>query len=674
MKNNFFDKINMFLVNIVYSSVIFVIFSYYFLTNSNYLMFAFIAVFFMIFITANITVHIVKKKHYEERIRNISFSSRDKDFFAGDSTVYNFGLPLVFINDSGHFIWCNEQFDELFDNKSLMKQELKDMFKLHIAPKIELLAEDFSFEQNINGKEFLVKTVVVAHKAGKREGYSVMIYFIDKSNEKHIQKLYDSRRIAVGEIVVDSYEEIYQTNGEIVINSINVELSKIIDRWLRGKKAVARKMVRDRYFVVIEYDSLQEIIKDKFSILSDVKKINVGNSIPVTLSIGISALWDSVSENEANIAKAIESVTSRGGDQALVMIKGKKDEYYGAGNVEFESLNEVKARVVANQLKDIILDSSKVIIMGHAIPETDMDSLGACLAVYRAATLLGKRARIVLKEDKEMIKVMLDDIKLTKEYDDVFITTSYALAIKDEKTLIVVVDVSDAPRTEAPRLLDGAERVVVIDHHRRGPSYIRNTLLDYNEVTASSTSELMVEILQYMHPGLCVPKIEAEAMYAGILVDTKNLVFKTGRRTFAAAAFLRGQNVDTVTVRKYTQPDLDTFRHIANVTKNAKIFENRIAISRASEQLVNSDLVISIAADQMLNVLGIEASFVLYKFDDGSVKITARSLGEINVQVIMSRLGGGGHLTAAATVIKNAASLDSVEKSLTDQIKAYLDN
>lgn len=674
MKKNFFEKLNMILVNIIFSTIVLAVFSYYFLTRKLFLIFGISISAYFIFIIFNLIVYFIKKKIQEDKVKRISFLSRGKDIYAGESLVHNFALPLAFVSDSGYFIWCNDLFEVLFDDKQFMKQELKDMFKLHIAPKIELLSDDFSFEQNINGKEYLVKTSIVTHQSGKSDGFSVMIYLIDKSYEKSLQILYDNQRIAVGEIVVDSYEEIYQTNGEIVINSINVELSKIIDRWLNGKKAVARKMVRDRYFIVMEYESLQELIKDKFSILSDVKKINVGNSIPVTLSIGVSALFDSVSDNEANIPKAIEAVTSRGGDQAVVMIKDKKDEFFGAGNVEFESLNEVKARVVANQLKELILDSSKVIIMGHAIPDTDMDSLGACLAVYRASTLLGKRARIVLKENKDMLKVMLDDIKASKEYEDVFITTSYALAIRDEKTLVIVVDVSDAPRCEAPRLLDGAERIVVIDHHRRGPAYIRNTLLDYNEVNASSTSELMVELLQYMHPGLSIPKLEAEALYAGILVDTKNLVFKTGRRTFAAAAFLRGENVDTVTVRKYTQPDLDTFLEISNVTKNAKIFEDIIAISRVTDKISNSDLVISISADQMLNVLGIEASFVLYRFEDGSVKITARSLGEINVQVIMSRLGGGGHLTAAATVIKDAASLDSVEKMLTEQIKAYLDN
>lgn len=672
MKNNFFDKLNMMLVNVIFSSVLIVGFSYYFLTKGLFVpFFVAISVYFL-FIAINLAVYFIKKKHLEEKVKKLSFGTKWKAVSPGESAVYNFGLPLAFVSDSGTFIWSNELFESLYDDKKEMRQDLKDMFVLHIAPKIELLAEDFSFEQTIKDKQFLVKTAVVGQITGSRDGFSVMIYLIDKSYEKNIKRLYESQRMAVGELVIDSYEEIYQTNGEIVINSINVELSKIIDKWLKGKKAVARKMVRDRYFIVMEYDSLQEIMKEKFSILSDVKKINVGNSIPVTLSIGISVLWDSVSENEANIAKAIEAVTSRGGDQAVVMAKGQRDEFYGAGNVEFESLNEVKARVVSNQLKDLILDSSKVLVMGHAFP--DMDSLGASLAVYRAATLLGKRARIVLKENNENLKVIMNELKLSKEYEDVIITPSYALAIRDEKTLVVVVDVSDAQRAEAPRLLEGAERIAVIDHHRRGSSYIRDTLLDYNEVTASSTSELMVEILQYMHPGLSVPKLEAEAMYAGILVDTKNLVFKTGRRTFAAAAFLRGQNVDTVAVRKYTQPDLNTFLDIANVTKNSKIYDNKIAISKASQINSNTDLVISIAADQMLNVLGVEASFVLYRFDDGSVKITARSLGEINVQVIMSKMGGGGHLTAAATNIKDGNSIDTIEKILIDNIRAYLNS
>ena len=672
MKKNIFEKINIMILNIIIVSIMVIFFSYNFLKNGQYSLFFISIICLAIYVLINVFIKFIRKKIFEDKLKDISFDFDNNKSFKVPGAIYNFGLPLAFLSDNGELLFSNDLLEEMFESGTELKSTLSEIFYNYISPKIELLANDLSFETSIGGKDFLVKTAILNQFSTKNVSFSVMLYFIDKSNEKSLKKLYDSQRIAVGEIVVDSYEEIYQKNGEIVINSINVELSKYIDKWLNGKKAIAKKMVRDRFFIVMEYEALQEIMKDKFSILANVKQINVGNSIPITLSIGISVLWDSVVENESNIPKAIESVVSKGGDQAVVMCKGKNDEYFGAGNVELESLNEVKARVVSQKLKEIIKESSKVLIMGHAIPETDMDSLGACLAAYRAATLLNKKAKIVLKEGKETLKVMMDEIAKHPEYNEVFINTSMALAICDPDTLLIVVDVSDAPRSEAPRLVETARKIVVIDHHRRGNDYIRNTLLDYNEVTASSTSELMVEILKYMHPGLTIPKVEAEAMYAGILVDTKNLVFKTGRRTFAAASFLRGQNVDTVAVRKYTQPDLDTFLEISNISSNAKIYFDKVAISKAKRQLKNKDLVISVAADQMLNVLGIEASFVLYEQEDGNVKITARSLGDINVQVIMSKMGGGGHLTAAATIIRDGTNIENIEKLLIDNIKKYL--
>ena len=270
MKNNFFEKLNMMIVNIIFTLVLTVGFSYYFLTQNMYVAFSFLLAAYIVFAAVNIAVYFIKKKLREEKLKHISFAARGKEVYAGESAVNNFGLPLAFVSDFGSFIWCNEQFEELFNDKSSMRQELRDIFKLHIAPKIDLLADDFSFELSINNKQFLVKTAVVNHVSGSRDGYSVMIYLIDKTAEKEIKHLYESQRIAVGELVVDSYEDIYQTNGEIVINRINVELSKIIDRWLSGKRAVARKMVRDRYFIVMEYDSLQEIMKEKFSILDKI--------------------------------------------------------------------------------------------------------------------------------------------------------------------------------------------------------------------------------------------------------------------------------------------------------------------------------------------------------------------------------------------------------------------
>ncbi len=671
MKKGLFEKLNMMIVNVVFMSILVVIFSYYFLTEKQYSLFFLTIILYSLFILINVSIRLIKKKILRDRINRVSISMGENNNTIVPGVISNFGLPLAFLYDSGEFIFSNSHMEELFESRSEMKRELAQLFDFQIAPQIELLSDDLSFEQKFGNKEFLIKTSFLNNFEDKNHLFIVMIYFIDKTSEKEIKRLYDSQRIALGELVIDSYEEIYQTDGEIVINSINVEISKLIDKWLAGKKAISKKLVRDRYFIVMEYDALLEIMKDRFKILADVKKIEVGNSVPVTLSIGISAMYDSVVENEKNIAKSIESVISKGGDQAVVRCKGKNDEYFGAGNVEMETLSQVKARIVSQKLKELIKSSSKVIVLGHAIPDTDMDSLGACLAVYRAATLLNKKAEIVLNNSKEMLKVMLDNIHMNHDYDKVFINTSFALATYTDDVLVVVVDVSDAARSEAPRLLEIAQNVVVIDHHRRGNDYIRNTLLDYNEVTASSTSELMVEILQYMHPGLSIPKIEAEALYAGILVDTKNLVFKTGRRTFAAASFLRSQNVDTVSVRKYTQPDLDTFLEISSVSSNAKIYFDRVAISKATRHLKNKDLVISVSADQMLNVLGIEASFVLFEQENGTVKITARSLGDINVQVIMGKMGGGGHLTAAATIVKDM-DIENVEKLLIDNIKAYL--
>ncbi len=671
MKKKFVEKLNISVINAVIVVILTAVFSFNFLKSGRFGLFIFTAVSVSAAAAINMIVAVYKKKALTDKIRNLSFYTGGKDLYTGMSTVRNFSLPIAFVSDSGAYIWSNDLFNDIFGDRSDMRRELRNIYTLHVRPKIELLDSDLSFEVELEGRYFKILCSIINTASAARSGFTVMMYLIDITSEKLLQSTYRKKRIALGEIVLDSYEEIYQTNGEIVINSITVELSKLIDKWLKGKKAISKKMVRDRYLLVMEEESLNELIKDKFSILSEAKKINVGNSIPVTLSIGVSVHEDTIVDIDHKVGEAIETAMSRGGDQAVVRYKDRPDSYYGAGNVELESLNEVKARVVANQLKELILSSSKVLIMGHAVPETDMDSLGACLALYRAATLLGKRACIVLKEPKQLINVMMEEIHRHHEYDDVFINTSYALTIMDDKTLVVVADVSEASRTEAPRLLDGASRVAVIDHHRRGTDYIKNALLDYNEVTASSTSELMIEILKYMHPGLSVPKTEAEAMYAGILVDTKNLVFKTGRRTFAAAAFLRGQNVDTVAVRKYTQPDLQTFLEINKVTSNAKIHFGKIAVSKAKNQSLNRDLVISVAADQMLNVLGIEASFVIFEQDDGSVKITARSLGEINVQVIMGEMGGGGHLTAAAAVIRGAG-MDEAEKRLIKIISDYL--
>ena len=478
------------------------------------------------------------------------------------------------------------------------------------------------------------------------------------------------RRTAIGEIIVDSYEEIYQQSGEAVMNQITVELSKIFDKWLQGKKALLKKRTRDKYLLVIEDDGLHQLEKDKFSVLNEAKKINVGNNIPVTLSIGIASYNDSVEENFNAAASALELALDRGGDQAIVRIDNK-DTFYGASDIELESLNKVKSRLTADLLKKEILASKKVFIVGHKFP--DMDALGSALAIYRACTELGVPSNIILNSSNPTIDIMMNNLKKSGEYEDVFIGTSRALTETNmTNLLLVVVDVFSRDKTECPEIFEHIDRVVVIDHHRKNADHIKGAIIDYSESYASSTSELIIELLNYMIQNINLHPLEVEAMYAGILIDTKYFTFKTGTRTFDAAAFLRKQGVDTVSVRKYCQPDMQTFIDISRVTSNARIVLNKISISRVPLSMDNKDMVASIASDQMLDVLGVEASFVLAEDNGNVVKIKGRSKGKINVQIILEKMNhGGGHFTAAATFMKDI-SVEDAEAELILKIADYL--
>ncbi len=333
-----------------------------------------------------------------------------------------------------------------------------------------------------------------------------------------------------------------------------------------------------------------------------------------------------------------------------------------------ERRTKVRARVISNLLKEEIDKSKRVLIMGHN--NCDMDSLGASLALYRACCIRNIKANIILNSENPSISAMINKLNTIQEYEDVFINTSHALNLVDDSTLVIVVDTYNQSLTECPKLLDYASRIALIDHHRRGSDFIKNTVLDYAETYASSTSELLVEILMYFEPNLTIPTVEAEALYAGILVDTKNFTFKTGIRTFESASFLRGQGVDTISVKQYFQPDIQTFIQVCNVASSAEILYGNISIAICGQDVKNPKFISALAADQMLNVAGIDASFVLCELG-GIVFISGRSLGEINVQVILEKLGGGGHLTAAGAAIKDV-SVSYAKKSLKDAIDSYI--
>ena len=666
MNNKFIRKINLLTVNTVILFAVFVVCSYLLIITGRYVAVLILSIIAVLCAVLNIIVHWVKQRERLKRIKLLTFYA-DGNLHPGPGAIPFFRLPLL--SAEGKFLWCNDLFRSIFVEQSEMQKVLREVYVVHLRGKLENQTLMLETPVQFSNRNFLMMTNIVRLDQDHQEdNFAIMLYFSENTGYVQLKEKYERRQTAVAEIAVDSYQEIFQSNGEAVINAITVELSKIFSKWLAGTNAVIKKLVQDRYILILEEDALKRLEQEKFSVLNQVKRISVGNRIPVTLSIGVGLHGDSVQANYEAASEALELALSRGGDQAVVRDQGR-DNYYGGSTMDMETLSKVKARIVADLLKKEIQRSSKVLIMGHQTG--DMDSLGASLCVYRACAFFNIEAKIILNEGNPAINGMLKRLQAIPEYADLFINTSYALNLVDDDTLAVVVDTSRQNMTECPKLLDYAPRIAVIDHHRKAADYLKDTVLDYSESYASSTSELLVEVLQYMIPHVALPVVEAEAMYAGMLVDTKNFTFKTGTRTFQVASYLKKQGVDTIGVRQYFQPDFDTYAEVSKVTASVKLLQNRIAVAYCSKETKNMKLVAAMAADQLLNIAGVDASFVLSD-KSGDVAISARSLGEINVQVILEKMGGGGHLIAAAANIENI-SVEFAEKELVKHILEYLE-
>lgn len=667
MNNKFIRKINLSIVNFVVLFVVLGVSAYALMMNGKLGTALAVLILLSACTVFNVLLYFAKQRDRLRRIKLLTFYA-EGNLHPGPGAITFFRLPLVFLSEDGKFLWGNELFSAIFKDMAEMQKTLRNLYVVNLRGKLENQTLMMSVPVELAGRNFHMMTNVVRLDKGHTDSFVIMLYFTETTELMQLQDKYNSRQTAVAEIAIDSYQEIFQSSGESVVNSISVELAKIFDKWLTDTNAVIKKLVRDRYILILEEDALVKLEQEKFSVLNQVKRISVGNRIPVTLSIGVGAHGESVADNYNSASQALELALSRGGDQAVVRDQGK-DSYYGGSSMDLESLSKVKARVVADLLKKEILRSSRVLIMGHQV--ADMDSLGAALCVNRACQFLGVKSKIILNDANPAISAMLTKLQASVDYAEVFINTSYALNLVDDDTLAVVVDTSRQSMTECPKLLDYAPRIAVIDHHRKAADYLKETVLDYSESYASSTSELLIEVLQYMIPHVSLPVMEAEAMYAGILVDTKNFTFKTGTRTFEVASYLRSQGVDTVSVRQYFQPDLDTYAQVSRVTASVRLIEDRIAIAYCQSGIKNQKLVTAMAADQLLNIAGVDASFVLCD-RDGDVAISARSLGEINVQVILEKMGGGGHLIAAAAVLNNI-SLEFAERELVKNIMEYLE-
>lgn len=601
----------------------------------------------------------LRSKKWRSYMEEIS-SSIDS---AARYAVFNLPVPLTVLDMEGRINWYNSKFTDMLGEKSVIGKSITDWIE-SFSPETFKEGEKFSGVK-INGRLFNVYVNVVALEGENPAELVFMLYWFDVTDAVLLEtKLRDERPI-MAMINVDNYEDVLNETKEEHIPFVKSEIEKRLNLWSTRMNGIIKKYQNDKYIVLFESKYLEHLESKRFSILDDIREIDAGNKIPVTLSMGLGINGSSFAALEEDASAALELALGRGGDQ-VVLRKKNAYEFYGGKTKAVEKRNRVKARVIAHGFRTLIDESTSVIVMGHQSP--DMDSFGAAIGVYRSVINRGKEVVIVLNEVTEAIQSVYKTFEENEFYR--FVDSKAALELVDESTLVVVVDTHKPSLTECPELLTKTSRIALIDHHRRSTEFIENAVLKYLEPYASSTSELVSELIQYMENRPKIEKEEADAMLAGITVDTKNFSLKTGVRTFDAAAYLRRHGADTVRVRQLFQDDLQTFREKANIVSTAIRHRETLAISIAENPTENIRLIAAQAADDLLNIRGIKASFVIAKNSEDMVFISARSLGEVNVQVILEALGGGGHLEVAGAQFYDT-NIETVKKRLITAIDDY---
>jgi c-di-AMP phosphodiesterase-like protein len=583
---------------------------------------------------------------------------------ANKNTLLNFPTPLVVTDLDGTIIWYNSSFRRMYDGEDLLEQTISNFVEdLHPGMLINENPnkDDMSISKQvtINGIHYKVLcNFTKVEKKGDTSNFILVLYFIDITDLVEIKKKYYEEKIVPGLIVIDNYDDLMQGMEDTARPQAMAEIERRINQWMGFTNGIVKKFDRDKYLLIFESKYLQEFESSRFEILDSIKEINVGNKLPITLSMGFGTNGNTIAECFQSAANALDVALGRGGDHAAIK-RGDSFSFYGGKTRELEKRTKVKARVIAYALRELIDQASSVFIMGH--DNGDVDSMGAALGLYRVIRSRGRIARIVLNSSNPTIDGLITKIQKDPDYEGIFIGSEEALEKVSSKTLLIVVDTHRPSFTEVPALIGKTDQVVVIDHHRRGAEYIQDAVLVYQETYASSASELVTEILQYIDDKLKLKPLEVEALYAGIVVDTKNFTLKTGVRTFEAASYLRRQGADTTAVKQFFQNDLETYSNVSTVVREAEMITNDIAISVCRQQIRNAQLIAAKAADELLNLTGIMAAFVLC-YSGNEVCISGRSLGEINVQMILEKLGGGGHLTVAGAQLPGISIDDARDK------------
>ena len=623
--------------------------------------FIILAVLYIILIAATIINNKRRKSELSEQLKDLTLNVNK----TAKTTLINSPFPLIIIEANGNIIWRSEKFNNEF--KDLNKDNLELMALLSNIKQIAVSKKNsmekkqkgkIEIEFDINRRTYKILGTYIKTNKDENNDYTFILYFIDQTEIKKLQEKEEETEINIGMISIDNYDEINQRLSGEIKSQVIAKIEQCIYEWALSYSALVVKVERDKFYVVIDNKNLENAKKDKINILQQIKELPILDGIQATLSISFSKDGDTLDEKYRSAQAVQEIALGRGGDQAIIK-QNQKYEFFGGRTEEVEKRTKVKARTVASALVKLIEESDRVLIMGHT--NSDMDAIGSALGIYRLTKTLNKEANIIVDSKAVGILSFLETIENDKEYIGCVINGETALEKMTENTLLVIVDTNKVNYVESVKVLENASKIVEIDHHRKSTDYIKDTVLSFHEVYASSASELVTEIIQYSPIKIKLTPIEIEALYAGIMLDTKEFTFKTGVRTFEAAAYLRKCGVDIIKVKKWFQDDLKTYQTISNIISKAEIVKESIAISTYDEDELNTTIVIAKAADELLTISGISASFVLGKTDD-IIYISGRSIGDINVQLILEKLGGGGHITLAGAQLSDITMEEALEK------------
>jgi len=588
-------------------------------------------------------------------------------------------IPYVLLDNAGKVMWSNEKFLEMTGINKKYHKSITSLFPSITKEFLQKNTAATEIEVSNGEKDYRVSIHRVVFETMMEENlnfdvipeneYLIALYFFDET-ELNKYKLENIEQKQVAALVyIDNYDEALESIEDVKRSLLTALIDRKVNQYFSNVDGLVRKIEKDKYFVVFKYKYLHQLEDDKFSILEDVKTVKVGNEMAVTLSIGVGLKGDSYNENYDYAKASIDLALGRGGDQAVVKVKGLI-HYYGGKTEQVERNTRVKARVKALALREIMEGRENVVIMGHSI--SDVDSIGAGIGIYCAAKVLGKKAQIVVNDPTTSVRPLMELFTPEKGYpEDLFINSEAAIEMTGRNTLVMVVDTNKPSYTECPEILKKTDFICVFDHHRQGSEVISNPVLSYIEPYASSACEMVAEVLQYFQEGFKLESREADCIYAGILIDTNNFMTKTGVRTFEAAAYLRRSGAEVTRVRKMIRNDMSAYKARAEAVRNAEVYRKSFAIAVCPAEYVESPTIVGAqAANELLNVIGIKASFVLTEYN-GKIFVSARSIDEINVQIIMERLGGGGHLNVAGAQLVDC-TMESAKRIIKDTLEEML--